>query len=176
MLLCDQVDANPTTVWLYKDLSLELGQLHQIHPRDAKTAQGMSASVHCQLLLLQANAHHCLSKQPGGTNRSASCNQVASSCCCVVWRLAAVALVGLGYITHVWASTQAADCKLDRLLSQSWSVVGDTAANEQSVPSVMEAMRTEVQKTNPLSQALRCTFTPSCHKPSSHEDKPLLIC
>ena len=70
VLWCDQVDANPTTEWLYKDLSMELQQLDQMHPPDPKLTQGRGASLQCELLLLQAEAHQCLSRQPGNTDRS----------------------------------------------------------------------------------------------------------
>ncbi|KAL3131372.1 hypothetical protein ABBQ38_007687 [Trebouxia sp. C0009 RCD-2024] len=65
-----QVDANPTAAWLYDDLALEVGQLGQVPTRDPNPAKGPSSSLHCQLLLLQAEARHCLSRQPGRTNRS----------------------------------------------------------------------------------------------------------
>ena len=70
MLWCNQVDANPATEWLYKDLAMELQQLEKMHLRESKVTQGKDASPQCQMLLLQAEAHQCLSRQPGDTDRS----------------------------------------------------------------------------------------------------------
>lgn len=67
---CYQVDASPTTEWLYKELSTELGQLDEMHPHSSMPSGGMSLSQHCQLLLLQADAHQTLSKQATSTDRS----------------------------------------------------------------------------------------------------------
>ena len=65
------MDANPTTEWLYKDLSVELNQLDQMQSSDKALAKSMSAGLKCELLLLQAQAHQRLARHPGNTNRSA---------------------------------------------------------------------------------------------------------
>ena len=48
---------------------MELQQLDQMHPRGPKLTQGKDASLQCQLLLLRAQAHQCLSRQPGNIDR-----------------------------------------------------------------------------------------------------------
>lgn len=71
-----QVDANPGTPWLYNELTQEVNQLKKkLHPATcvapAKTS-GLNAAQHCQLLLLQAEAHHYLAGDADSKDRSAS--------------------------------------------------------------------------------------------------------
>lgn len=75
-------------LWLYSELSTELSQLDKVHPNSAQP-EGLSASQQCQLVLLQANARHCLAKQPGNSKRSVSLKCIATlpspadtDCCC----------------------------------------------------------------------------------------------
>ena len=69
-----QVDANPGTPWLYNELSQEVNQLKRLHPvtslAAAKTS-GLDATQHCQLLLLQAEAHQYLAGDADSKDRSA---------------------------------------------------------------------------------------------------------
>ena len=66
-----QVDANPSTRWLYKELSQELKQLSQLYPAVLGRPGGTGSAQHCQLLLLQAEAHQHLAREPGAADRLA---------------------------------------------------------------------------------------------------------
>jgi len=66
-----QVEANPGTLWLYKELSQEVKQLSSLGPSASGAAAGTSSAQQCQLLMLQAEAHQHLAKEPGSIDRSA---------------------------------------------------------------------------------------------------------
>lgn len=67
------MDANPGTPWLYNELSQEVNQLRKLHPVTSlapATTTGLNTTQHCQLLLLQAEAHQYLAGDADSKDRS----------------------------------------------------------------------------------------------------------
>ncbi|DBA87788.1 TPA: hypothetical protein ACH3X1_004785 [Trebouxia sp. C0004] len=68
-----QVDANPGTPWLYNELSQEVNQLRKLCPVSSlapATAPGLNTTQHCQLVLLQAEAHQYLAGDADSKDRA----------------------------------------------------------------------------------------------------------